>query len=105
MVTLEDCIGLCGLTEEEVLAVAEHEHLPQIAATAFAQYLLSRDHGSVVIRDSRKPHFNSGKHCKLSVMWSGRSSRSNRIRWQRATCCYYRISRTLRPTTSAVPCC
>jgi hypothetical protein len=51
MITLEDCIGLCGLTEEEVLAVAEHEHLPQVAATAFAQYLLSRDHGSEVIRD------------------------------------------------------
>ena len=44
MITLEDRIGLCGLTEEEVLAVAEHEHLPQVAATAFAQYLLSRDH-------------------------------------------------------------
>jgi len=31
MITLEDCIGLCGLTEEEVLALAEHEHLPEIA--------------------------------------------------------------------------
>ena len=51
MITLEDCIGLCGLTQEEVLAVAEHEHLPQVAATAFAQYLLSRDHGTEVIRD------------------------------------------------------
>jgi hypothetical protein len=51
MITLEDCIGLCGLTEEEVLAVAEHEYLPEIAATAFAQYLLSSDHGSEVIRD------------------------------------------------------
>jgi len=39
------------LTEEEVLAVAEREHLPQIAATALAQYLLSSDHGSEVIRD------------------------------------------------------
>jgi hypothetical protein len=39
MITLEDCIGLCGLTEEEVLAIAEHEHLPEIAATALAQYL------------------------------------------------------------------
>jgi hypothetical protein len=43
MITLEDCVGLCGLTEEEVLAVAEHEHLPEVAATAFAQYLLSHD--------------------------------------------------------------
>ena len=41
MITLEDCIGLCGLTEEEVLAIAEHEHLPEIAATALAEYLLS----------------------------------------------------------------
>jgi ATP dependent DNA ligase domain len=41
MITLEDCIGLCGLTEEEVLAIAEHEHLPEIAATALAEYLPS----------------------------------------------------------------
>ena len=46
MITLEDCVGLCGLTEEEVLAVAEHEHLPEVAATAFAEYLRS-DHQGV----------------------------------------------------------
>ena len=46
MITLEDCIGLCGLTEEEVLAIAEHENLPELAATALAQYLLSQQHGS-----------------------------------------------------------
>jgi hypothetical protein len=51
MITLQDCIGLCGLTEEEVLAIAEHEHLPEIAATALAQYLLSHERGSDKIRD------------------------------------------------------
>jgi len=51
MITLEDCLGLCDLTEEEVLAIAEHEHLPEIAATALAQYLLSQKHGSETIRD------------------------------------------------------
>ena len=51
MISLEDCIGLCGLTEEEVLAIAEHEHLPEIAATALAQYLLSQAHGSEKVRD------------------------------------------------------
>ena len=51
MITLEDCIGLCGLTEEEVLAIAEHERLPEIAATALAQYLLSLEHGSEKVRD------------------------------------------------------
>jgi hypothetical protein len=51
MITLEDCIGLSGLTEEEVLAIAEHEHLPEIAAAALAQYLLSQEHGSEKVRD------------------------------------------------------
>jgi hypothetical protein len=51
MITLEDCIGLCGLTEEEVLAIAEHQHLPEIAATTLAQYLLSQEHGSEKVRD------------------------------------------------------
>ena len=51
MITLEDCIGLCGLTEEQVLAIAEHEHLPEIAATALAQYMLNLEHGAEKIRD------------------------------------------------------
>ena len=34
MITLEDCTALCGLKEEEVRAIAEHEHVPDIAAAA-----------------------------------------------------------------------
>ena len=51
MITLEDCVALCGVTEEEVLAIAEHEHIPEIAATALAQYLTYQDHGEEKIRD------------------------------------------------------
>jgi hypothetical protein len=29
MIRLEDCIALFGLTEVQVLAIAEHEHLPE----------------------------------------------------------------------------
>ena len=66
MITLEDCIGLCGLTEEEVLAIAEHEHLPEIAATALAEYLLSLEHGSekvrdMIIDDIREAELNCGQ--------------------------------------------
>jgi hypothetical protein len=42
---------LSGLTEEEILAIAEHEHLPEIAATALAQYLSKEEHGMEKIRD------------------------------------------------------
>ena len=51
MISLEDCVGLCGLTEQEVLAIAEHEHVPEMAATALAQYLLKQEHGIEQIRD------------------------------------------------------
>jgi hypothetical protein len=50
MVSLEDCIGLCGLDEEEVLAISEHEHIPEIAAAALASYLLKLPHGGEAIR-------------------------------------------------------
>ena len=46
MITLADCIGFCGLTEEEVLAISGHEHLREIAAAALGQYLLSQEHGA-----------------------------------------------------------
>jgi hypothetical protein len=50
MISLEDCIGLCGLDEDEVVAISEHEHIPEIAAAALASYLLKQPHGSEAIR-------------------------------------------------------
>jgi hypothetical protein len=46
MITLEDCLAFCGLTEEEVLAIAA-----EIAAAAFAEYLTNQEHGTEKIRD------------------------------------------------------
>lgn len=40
MFSLEDCIRLCGLTEEEVQAIAERERIPEIAAAELGNYLL-----------------------------------------------------------------
>ena len=50
MISLEDCIGLCGLDEEEVSAISEHEHIPEVAAAALASYLLAQPHGAERIR-------------------------------------------------------
>jgi hypothetical protein len=50
MISLEDCIGLCGLDEEQVAAIGEHEHIPEIAAAALASYLLRQPHGAAAIR-------------------------------------------------------
>lgn len=73
MITLEDCIEFCGLTEEEVLAIAEHEHLSEIAATALAQYLLSQEHGServrdMIVDDIRQAQLASGNKEKVLIL-------------------------------------
>ena len=50
MLTIEDCLGLCDLDEEESLAIAKHEHLPEIIAVELAQYLIENEDGVPVIR-------------------------------------------------------
>ena len=55
MLSLGDCIAMSGLTAEEIEAIAEHEHLPEVIATALGSYLLRRPDGpraiEAIIRD------------------------------------------------------
>jgi hypothetical protein len=43
MITIEDCITLCGLNREEVMAIAEHEHVHDALSSG------DRDHASQVL--------------------------------------------------------
>lgn len=45
MLTIEDCIQMSELTEEEIAAIAEHENLPALAATGLGHHLLYRPDG------------------------------------------------------------
>ena len=45
MLTFEDCLALSGLTEEEVDAIAQHEHLPELVALELGNYLLHQPDG------------------------------------------------------------
>jgi hypothetical protein len=51
VISLEDCLALCGLMKDEVDALAEHEHIPLIAAAALGQHLLNQPNGCMTIRD------------------------------------------------------
>jgi len=50
MLTLEDCLGLCGLSEDEVLAIAAHEHIPEAAAAEMGSYLCESPGGERCVR-------------------------------------------------------
>jgi len=49
VLTFEDCLGLCELSEEEIRAIAEHEHLPQIVALELGAYLMRGPDGELLV--------------------------------------------------------
>lgn len=50
MLTLQDCLGICQLSEEEIEAIAEHEHIPDIVAIEIAEYLVQPPDGPPQIK-------------------------------------------------------
>ena len=45
MLTLQDCIELSELSEDEILAIAEHEHIPEMLAVEMGNYLVHSPSG------------------------------------------------------------
>lgn len=45
MLSLDDCLEFCELNEDEVAAIAEHEHIPTIVAAEMGCELLKSDQG------------------------------------------------------------
>ncbi len=52
--TIEDCIGMCRLTEEEIAAVAKHEHLLAILALRIGDYLCRTGDGELRLRPTKQ---------------------------------------------------
>jgi hypothetical protein len=50
MLSLKECFDFCGLTGDEVRAIAEHEQLSDIAAAVLGQSLLQTDEGTSEIK-------------------------------------------------------
>ena len=50
MLTWEDCLALCELSEDEIAAIAEHEHMTQMAAAELGNYLVHSSEGVPMIR-------------------------------------------------------
>lgn len=50
MLTLKDCIDLSNLSDAEVDAIAEHEHVPEIVAAEIGCELINTAAGRLVIK-------------------------------------------------------
>ena len=71
MLSLDDIIGMCDCTEEEIEAVAIHEHIPEAVAAELANYIIHTDDGvpklrKIIIEDIEearcKGHEDQVKH-------------------------------------------
>ncbi len=46
MLTFEDCLALSDLSEAQIIALAEHEHLPEMLALEYGEYLMHSETGA-----------------------------------------------------------
>jgi hypothetical protein len=50
MLTLDDCLAFCELSEEEIAAIADHEHLPMIVAAELGNHLIQGPGGALRVK-------------------------------------------------------
>ena len=50
MLSWEDCVALSGLTQDEIAAIAEHEHIPQMLAAELGSYLIQQEDGTLRVK-------------------------------------------------------
>jgi len=50
MITMDDIAGLTCLTRAEIDAIADHEHIPELAAAALGEYTMHLHHGPQAVQ-------------------------------------------------------
>jgi hypothetical protein len=50
MLTFEDCLALCELSEDEIDAIAEHEQISETVAVELGSYLIHGPDGQLLIQ-------------------------------------------------------
>ena len=74
MISKHDIIGMCDLELDEIDAIAEHEHIPEVVAAALGDYLMHQASGvervhQMIIEDIREAmgHSNGPHAASLYV--------------------------------------
>lgn len=75
MLTYTDCIEMCDFTNEEIEAIAEHEHIPEMLAIELAEYWIHTPGGVPRIRriilediDHARAHNDADKVQRLEMV-------------------------------------
>jgi hypothetical protein len=63
MLSLQDCLALSELTEDEILAIAEHENIPEIAALELGNTLEQTPEGERRIEEMIADDIAAAQRC------------------------------------------
>jgi len=66
MLSLKDCIDLSNLSDAEVAAIAEHEHVPEIVAAEIGCELINTAAGRLVLKQYIRENMRHAKAQHLS---------------------------------------
>lgn len=72
MLTIQDCVELSGLSEEEILAIAQHEHVPEMIAVELRGYRVQTPAGkkrikAMIVDDMRAQAVGRGSLLPLQI--------------------------------------
>lgn len=75
MLSIEDCIAMSELSPDEIDAIAEHEHIPEIVAAELGNYIMQCPDGSLCVQRfilddiaSAKAHGHVAHAAKLKLV-------------------------------------
>ena len=72
MLSLEDIMGMCDCSREEIEAIAMHEHLPDAVASEMSEYLIRCPDGVLkikrIILDDIEYARNKGHHAEAEKL-------------------------------------
>lgn len=71
MLTYQECLDMCGLSEEEIEAIAEHERLDPMIAMALGDYLVTHNEETriktIILDDIRRAE-RTGNHSHAEAL-------------------------------------
>lgn len=71
MLTYEECLDMCDLSDDEIEAIAEHEHVEPMIAVALGKYMVEHNAGDQIkqyILDDIEVARNQGNTEKMALL-------------------------------------
>ena len=76
ILTVQECVDMCELSNEAIRAIAEHEHIPEVVAAELGQALLNKATGGIaeirrILEENLELAVQAGEPDKIERLQAG----------------------------------